>query len=113
MVADIRLSLFDHLQSLPLEYFPRTPSGSILSSFSGDVVGLEGALVSLMSWLVLPLLEVIYVTVLMFWFNVWLALLGLLVLPVILWGPRLFAARALAFGYENTQERSRLAEHRP
>ena len=108
MVADIRLSLFDHLQSLPLEYFPRTPSGSILSSFSGDVVGLEGALVSLMSWLVLPLLEVIYVTVLMFWFNVWLALLGLLVLPVILWGPRLFAARALAFGYEKRKSEADL-----
>jgi ATP-binding cassette, subfamily B, bacterial len=100
MVEDIRLSLFEHLQTLPLGFYTRTPAGAILSRFSGDVVGLEGALVSLISWLVLPSLEVVYATVLMFWFSIWLGLLGVLVFPLILWGPRLFAARALALGYE-------------
>ena len=70
MVEDIRLSLFEHLQSLPLAYCNRTPSGAILARFSGDLVGLEGALVSLISWFVLPSLEVVYATVLMFWFSV-------------------------------------------
>ena len=93
---------------LPLAFYPRTPSGAILSRFSGDVVGLEGALVSLISWLVLPALEVVYATVLMFWFSVWLGLLGLLVFPVILWGPRLFAARALALGYEKRRSEAEL-----
>ncbi|WP_406699804.1 ABC transporter ATP-binding protein [Singulisphaera sp. Ch08] len=100
IVGDIRQGLFGYLQSLPFSYYPRTPSGAILSRFSGDLVGLEGVLVSLIPWLVLPLLEVIYATVLMFWFSPWLGLLGLLVFPLTLWGPRLFAARALALGYE-------------
>jgi ATP-binding cassette subfamily B protein len=108
MVEDIRLSLFEHLQSLPTRYFSRTSSGAILSRFSGDLVGLEQALVSLISWLVLPTLEVIYATVLMFWFSVWLGLLGLLVFPVILWGPRLFAARALSLSYEKRRSEADL-----
>ena len=108
IVEDIRLSLFEHLQSLPLAYYPRTPAGAILSRFSGDVVGLEGALVSLISWLVLPLLEVVYATALMFWFSVWLGLLGFLVFPVILWGPRLFAARALVLGYKKRRSEADL-----
>ena len=93
---------------MPLAYYPRTPAGAILSRFSGDVVGLEGALVSLISWLVLPSLEVVYATALMFWFSVWLGLLGVLVFPLILWGPRLFAARALALGYEKRRSEAEL-----
>jgi ATP-binding cassette subfamily B protein len=108
MVADIRQSLFEHLQALPLRFYARTPSGAILSRFSGDVVGLEGALVSTISWLVLPLLEVVYATALMFWFSAWLGLLGLLVFPVIFWGPRLFAARALTLGYEKRRSEAEL-----
>ena len=88
--------------------YPRTPAGAILSRFSGDVVGLEGALVSLISWFVLPALEVVYATVLMFWFSVWLGLIGLLVFPIILWGPRLFAARALVLGYEKRRSEAEL-----
>ena len=105
---DIRLSLFEHLQSLPLAYCNRTPSGAILSRFSGDLVGLEGALVSLISWFVLPSLEVAYATVLMFWFSVWLGLLGLLVFPVIVWGPRLFASHALALSYKKRRTEAEL-----
>ena len=66
MVGDIRLSLFEHLQTLPLATYTRTPAGALLSRFSGDLVGLEGALVSLISWLVSPALEVVYATCLMF-----------------------------------------------
>lgn len=108
MVAEIRRSLFEHLQTLPLAYFPRTSTGAILSRFSGDVVGLEGALTSVISWLVLPALEVTYATALMFCFSVRLGLLGLLVFPVILWGPRLFAARALALSHEKRRSEAAL-----
>jgi ATP-binding cassette subfamily B protein len=108
MIADIRSSLFEHLQSLPLSYFPRTPAGAVLSRFSGDVVGLELALVSLIPWLVLPSLEVAYATVLMFWFSVWLGLLGLLLFPVVLWGPRLFTARTMVLSYEKRRTEAEL-----
>ena len=105
MVRDVRQRLFDHLQTLSLPFYTRTQAGTILSRFSGDLVALEGALVALIPWLVLPLIEVIYSIALMFYFNVWLALLGMLVFPLILWAPRLFAIRAFALSYDK-----RLAE---
>jgi ATP-binding cassette subfamily B protein len=103
VVRDIRQRLFEHVQGLSMQYFTRTQAGGVLSRFSGDLVAIEGTLVSLIPWLILPLLEVIYSTVLMFMFNVWLALLGCLVFPVILLGPQLFARRAFALSYDKRQ----------
>jgi ATP-binding cassette subfamily B protein len=100
VIMDVRTSLFDHLQSLPIPYFQRTPSAQILSRFSGDVVATESLLVHLMPSLVMPLLEVMASTVLMFYFNIWLGLIGLAVFPLILFGPRLFSRRAFELSYE-------------
>ena len=54
-------------------------------------MAVEGSLIALIPWLVLPLLEVVYSVALMFVFNVWLALLGTLVFPLVLLLPHLFA----------------------
>jgi ATP-binding cassette subfamily B protein len=100
VVQTIRQRLFDHLQRLPLPFFDRTQVGTVLSRFSGDIVSVEAALVAFVPWLILPGLEVIYTAALMFWFNAWLALIGLLLFPLMLWVPRLFTIRALALSYD-------------
>lgn len=100
IVMDVRTSLFEHVQRLPMPYFQRTPSGQTLSRFSGDVVATETLLVHLMPSMVIPLLEVISSTALMFYFNPWLGLIGLTVFPMILIGPRAFSRRAFELSYE-------------
>jgi ATP-binding cassette subfamily B protein len=100
VVKDIRISLFEHLQRLPMPYFQRTPSGSLLSRFSGDIVATETMLVQLIPSLLVPLLEIVYSTILMFYFNVWLGLIGALIFPTILVGPRIFSGRAFALSYD-------------
>jgi len=107
VVKDIRISLFEQLQKLPMPFFQRTPSGNILSRFSGDIVASENMLVQLIPWLIMPMLEVIYATVLMFYFNVWLGLIGLLVFPMILAGPSILSRMAFALSYD---KRSREAD---
>ncbi|MDH7798377.1 MULTISPECIES: ABC transporter ATP-binding protein [unclassified Beijerinckia] len=105
VVKDLRIALFEQIQRLPMPFFQRTPSGNILSRFSGDIVASETMLVQMIPWLALPLLEVIYSTILMFYFNVWLGLIGLLIFPVILAGPSLFSRKAFALSYDKrTQE---------
>src|SRR5439155_18226073 len=103
VVADIRQRLFGHLQGLSMPFFTRAQAGGILSRFSGDLVAVEGGLIALIPWLVLPLLEVVYSVVLMFVFNFWLALLGTLVFPLVLLLPRLLAKRALALSYDKRE----------
>lgn len=100
LMTDLRARLFDHLQRLPLGYYTRTPSGAILSRFSGDLIALESALVELIPWCLLPLVEVVFCIAILFWFNAWLTLLALLIFPLVLLGPRFFAIQALAVGYE-------------
>jgi ATP-binding cassette subfamily B protein len=100
MVRDIRQKLFGHLQGLSMRFFNRTQAGGVLSRFSGDVVNVESTLLTVVPWCVVPLLEVIYSVVLLYLFNFWLALLASLVFPLILLGPRFFAARAFALSYD-------------
>jgi ATP-binding cassette subfamily B protein len=100
VLTDIRGKVFDHLQDLPLGYHARTQSGSILSRFSGDLIAIEGGLTSLLPWCLLPLSEVVFSVVILFVFNTWLTLVALLIFPLAFLGPRVFAAKALAAGYE-------------
>ncbi|MDF2118652.1 ABC transporter ATP-binding protein [Roseiarcaceae bacterium H3SJ34-1] len=107
VVKDIRISLFEQLQKLPMPFFQRTPSGNILSRFSGDIVASETMLVQFIPSMIVPMLEVIYATALMFYFNIWLGLIGLLVFPMILAGPSIFSRMAFALSYD---KRSREAD---
>jgi len=107
MTKDIREKLFAHVQTLSMPYFTRTHAGELLSRFSGDTVALEGTLTTMVPWLLVPLAEVIYSVVLMFYFNVWLGLIACLVFPLTLIVPRLFANWTFTLGYE---KRKREAE---
>jgi ATP-binding cassette, subfamily B, bacterial len=108
MVMDIRQRLFAHLQGLSMPFFTRTQAGGVLSRFSGDTVAIEGTLATIVPWCVVPLLEVIYSVVIMFVLNVWLGLLGSLVFPLILLGPRFFASRAFALSYDKRKSEAAL-----
>ncbi len=103
MIVDIRQMLFTHVQSLSMPFFTRTHAGEVLSRFSGDVVALEGTLTTMSTWGVVPLLEVVYSVCLLFYFNVWLALIGSLVFPLTLLGPRFFASWAYSLSYDKRQ----------
>ncbi len=103
MILDVRQRLFDHLQRLSMPFFTRTQAGGVLSRFSGDLVALEGTLITAVPWCLVPLLEVMYSVVLLLMFNFWLGLLGLLVFPLLLLGPRPFAVRSFALSYNKRQ----------
>ena len=105
VVAALRERLFERLQHLPIPFFERTAAGTLLSRFSGDVVAVETAVTTVVPWFILPALEVVYSVVLMVWFNVRLALVGLLLFPLVLLVPRVFARRAFALSYDKRGER--------
>ncbi|HEY7338701.1 MAG TPA: ATP-binding cassette domain-containing protein [Bryobacteraceae bacterium] len=93
MLADLRLELFDHLQRLSMDFFATRQSGDILASFSTDLAVVEKAASSALSWAVLPGLDVLAGTALLFVLDWRLALLALLVWPVTVVGPRIFTPR--------------------
>src|SRR5262249_1560418 len=89
MLTDLRLMIFDHVQSLWIDFSTADPAGEILARFSTDLAMLESAMNNAISWGVLPILDVLAGTILLFVLNWRLALIALLVWPVTLAGPRL------------------------
>jgi ATP-binding cassette subfamily B protein len=100
VLADLRLRMFDHLQQLSFGFYARTKVGDILSRFSGDLIAVENALLSLLTWLVRPALDIVLSMVLLFVLDWRLALGAMLVWPIALLGPRYFAPRALSSSFE-------------
>ncbi|HJP25348.1 MAG TPA: ABC transporter ATP-binding protein, partial [Acidimicrobiales bacterium] len=44
LIFDLRVSLFDHVQRLPISFFTRTQTGALVSRLNNDVIGAQRAL---------------------------------------------------------------------
>lgn len=99
ILSDLRAAMFAQLQRLSIDYFGRARAGDVVSRFSGDVGAVEVALANAIPWGVLPALDVLANTALLFWLDWRLAVVAMLVWPLCLLGPRIFAPRAVAASY--------------
>ena len=99
----LRLRMFNHLQSLSMDFYARSRIGEILSRFSSDLAGVENLLATVMPRGVLPLLEVAAGTALLFFLDLRLALIAMLIWPLSLLGPRMVAPRAMRSSNEKKQ----------
>ncbi len=111
MIGDLRARLFDHLQRLSLSHYARTSTGKTLTRFSGDMATIEHALTSAIPWAILPGLDVVASTSLLFVLDWRLALVAVLVFPLALAGPRLIAPRATRASYARNLEEARVLSH--
>ena len=104
ILQGLRSRLFSQLQRLSLTFFSRSRSGDVLGRFAADLSAVETALTNAIPWGILPTLDVIANTTLLLWLDWRLALVALLLWPVSLLGPRLFAQRAVAASYVRKQD---------
>ncbi|MGH7895765.1 MAG: ABC transporter ATP-binding protein [Candidatus Binatia bacterium] len=80
-LADLRVTLFAHLQRLPMAFFDRTPVGKVVSRVTTDVDVLNEMFAAGAMTIVLDLLKLAGVTAFMLWINWQMALVSLLLLP--------------------------------
>lgn len=104
MLGDLRARLFSRLQRLSLDFYARSRAGDVLGRFSGDLGSVETALANAIPWGILPALDVMANTALLFWLDWRLALVAMLIWPLCLLGPRTFARRAVAASYVRKQD---------
>jgi len=107
VLRDLRHQMFSHL----LRTSPggnAMSDGDVAARFSTDLASVEHALVAFIPWAGLPSLDALLSIVLLFVIEWRLALVALLVFPLSLAGPRVFAGRAAAAGYERKQDESRV-----
>jgi ATP-binding cassette subfamily B multidrug efflux pump len=103
-LKQIRRELFEHLQTLPLNFFDRNPAGELMSRLTNDIDAINQAVAQNVTALVASLLSMAGILIAMFLLDRWLALTSLLVVPIMLWFTQ-FVARYTRRGFQDLQFR--------
>lgn len=85
LIAETRKALFDHVQRLPIAFFSRTQTGSLMSRLNNDVIGAQSAFTSTLRTVVTDALFVLFTIVAMISLSWQVTVLSLLIVPVIVY----------------------------
>jgi ATP-binding cassette, subfamily B, bacterial len=82
LILDLRRSLFDHVQRMPIAFFTRTQTGALISRLNNDVVGAQQAVTGTFGSVAANVVQLVAALVVMISIEWRLTLLVLVVLPV-------------------------------
>lgn len=107
---NIRHSLFEHLQSLSMEFFGRRSAGDIVNCLIADVQKVENGVITMgLTVVVLELSNFLFSMVFLFLLNWQLALLSLIGLTICTIAPAKIASLATEVGYNLLQKEGQIA----
>jgi ATP-binding cassette subfamily B protein len=110
VVRDVRHRLFAHMQSLSLAFYSTTTAGDVVSRFSTDLAEVEETARGWVGMALIPALEILAATLLLFYLSWQLALTVMLIWPLTMIGPKLLSKRTVAATYRKKElEASTLA----
>ncbi|MEH6821117.1 MAG: ABC transporter ATP-binding protein [Dietzia psychralcaliphila] len=95
LILDLRRSVFDHVQTMPVAFFMRTRTGALVSRLNNDVMGAQRAFSDTLSGVVSNLVQLVLTLIVMAGINWQLTLMSVLLLPVFLF-PARYVGRRLA-----------------
>jgi ATP-binding cassette subfamily B protein len=81
LIHDLRTSVFDNVRQQPLAFFTRSQTGALLSRISGDIMGAQQVVTSLLSQTVSTFLTLILVLAAMFYLSWQISLVALVLIP--------------------------------
>jgi ATP-binding cassette subfamily B protein len=84
LIFDLRSALYEHVQSMPLAFFTRTQTGSLISRMNNDVLGAQQAFTGTLGSVLQNVLDVIVTLAVMIRLEWRLTVLVLLVVPLFL-----------------------------
>jgi len=82
LIFDMRSQVFGHIQKMPIAFFTRTQTGSLISRLNNDVIGAQQAFTDTLSSVVSNLISVTLVLIVMFVLSWQITLVSLVILPV-------------------------------
>jgi len=82
LIFDLRTSVFDHIQRMPLAFFTRTQTGALVSRLNSDVLGAQQAFTSTLSGLVSNVVSLVFTAGVMFTLSWQITALALVLLPL-------------------------------
>ncbi len=82
LIYDMRVALFDKVQRMPVAFFTRTQTGSLISRLNNDVIGAQSAVTSTLGSAVSTVVVLVTTLAAMFALEWRLTVLSLVVLPI-------------------------------
>ncbi len=82
LIYDLRLALYDHVQRMPMAFFTRVQTGSLISRMNNDVIGAQRAMTGTLGQVISNVIVLATTLVAMFVLEWRLTLLALALLPV-------------------------------
>ena len=114
LIYDLRVALFDKVQRMPVAFFTRTQTGSLMSRLSNDVVGAQSAVTSTLGSVVSNVVVLLMTLGAMLTLEWRLTLLSLIVLPVFVIPARRVGQRLQVIAHEqmtlNAQMNTQMTE---
>jgi len=83
LIADLRIALYRHVQRMPVDFFTRTQTGSLLSRLSNDVLGAQQT-VGTLATVISDIFGLATILAAMIWLSPVVTLATLLVVPIFL-----------------------------
>ncbi|MGW2560914.1 ABC transporter ATP-binding protein [Streptomyces sp. NPDC001514] len=82
LILDLRTSVFDHVQRMPVAFFTRTRTGALVSRLNNDVIGAQRAFSNTLSGVVGNIVTLLLTLAVMLTLSWQITLLALVLLPV-------------------------------
>jgi ATP-binding cassette subfamily B protein len=94
VIFDIRSDLYARLQSLPLPWFDKKPTGDLMTTIAEDVNAMERVLIDGVEQGVVAVLQIVIVGSWMFWHSPGLATVGMIPIPFLAGGALFYTMTA-------------------
>ncbi len=103
IIADIREKLYNHLQSLSLSFFTKTPTGILISRITNDVNLIQGSVSSTITGVLKDAFTIIFLIGVVFYRDWKLAIIAFIIFPFALIPIREFGKRMRKFARKGQQ----------
>jgi subfamily B ATP-binding cassette protein MsbA len=103
IVADLREKLYNHLQTLPLSFFTKTPTGILISRITNDVNMIQMSVSNAVTGLIKDIFTILGLTGVVFLRNWKLAILAFIIFPLAIFPIKEFGKRLRKFSRKSLQ----------
>ena len=97
LVADLRNDVYKKAQEMPMRFYDRTSTGSVVNRISGDTLTIQQFVIRVTQEVVVQFFKMVGIIIIMFSMNWQLTLLSLVPVPFVVMGSRIFGKKIAPF----------------
>ena len=109
LIVDLRTTVFDHVQRMPIAFFTRTRTGALVSRLNSDVIGAQRAFSGTLSGVVSNVVALTLTLIVMLSLSWQITLLALVLLPVFVLPARRMGARLAGIQRESANHNAAMS----